>query len=164
MAKHNQIFPVRTKRKSLKKVKKRRRREYSSKSSSSSSEEDGPRSNKRHSTATFPYFNPVYNFPGQLQGDHNPMPFMYQPLQPYPQMSRIQQGFQLANSDHNFVQNRNLCNTLPLRDKNVGFASSSAMSTSATQSSTTSVNESKTWCNLDTLVTTAINCDDHKSD
>ena len=66
-----------SKRSRHKKVKKtKRRREYSS---GSSSEED-TRPTTRHSAGgTFPYFNPLYSFPGQSQGYHNPVPFFYQP-------------------------------------------------------------------------------------
>ena len=90
--------------------KRRRRREYSSDSSNSSLEEY-TRHTERHSEGPFPYFNPLCSFPGQPQGYPNPMPLFYQPLQPYPQTSRIQQGFQLATSENNFVQNTNLYNT-----------------------------------------------------
>ena len=69
----------------------------------------------------------MYSFPGQPQGHPNPMPFYYQPLQPYPQMSKIQQGFQFANSDNNFVQNTNLYNTVPFGGRQVGSESSSTI-------------------------------------
>ena len=143
-----------TKRRKHKKVKKaRRRREYSSESSSSSSEED-TRHTREHSGGSLPYFTP---FPGQPQGYHNPMPFFYQPVQPYPQTSGIQQGFQLANSDNNFVQNTNLCNTVPFRVPNVGPASSSSV-TSTSSVSRLDVNDSESWSNLNTLVSLAMSC------
>lgn len=128
---------------SHKKAKKtRRRREYSSDSSNSSLEEY-TRHTARHSEGPFPYFNPLCSFPGQPQGYPNPMPLFYQPLQPYPQTSGIQQGFQLATSENNFVQNTNLYNTLPFGGRKAG-------------------SESESWSNLDTLVTAAVSCDDQK--
>ena len=128
---------------SHKKAKKtRRRREYSSDSSNSSWEEY-TRHTARHSEGPFPYFNPLCSFPGQPQGYPNPMPLFYQPLQPYPQTSGIQQGFQLATSENNFVQNTNLYNTLPFGGRKAG-------------------SESESWSNLDTLVTAAVSCDDQK--
>ena len=128
---------------SHKKAKKtRRRREYSSDSSNSSLEEY-TRHTARHSEGPFPYFNPLCSFPGQPQGYPNPLPLFYQPLQPYPQTSGIQQGFQLATSENNFVQNTNLYNTLPFGGRKAG-------------------SESESWSNLDTLVTAAVSCDDQK--
>ena len=177
MAKIPQVFSQTCKHKSKKKKSKRsrhkkvkktkRRREYSSDSSGSSSEED-TRPTTRHSAGgTFPYFNPLYSFPGQSQGYHNPVPFFYQPLQPYPQMSGIQQRVHLANSDtgNNFVQNTNLCNTVPLRGTNVGSATSSSM-TSTTKSSVSSlhVNDGESWSNLNTLVAAAVSFDDQNSE
>ena len=118
----------------------RRQREYSSDSSNSSSEED-TRHTPRHSEGPFPYFNPLCSFRGQPQGYPNPMPFFYQPLQPYLQTSGIQQGFQLANSENNFVQNTNLYNTLPFEGRKVGSKSTSTV-TSTTKSSVSSLNQS----------------------
>ena len=65
-------------------------------------------------------FNPLYSFLDQPQGYPYPMPLFYQPLQTYPQTSGIQQGFQLANSENNFVQNTNFYNTTVWRPKS-GF-------------------------------------------
>ena len=113
--------------KKAKKTRHMSRRRYSSDSSYSSSEEDTRHATRHSGSASAPYFNPLYSFPGQPQGYQNPMPFIYHPLQPYPQMSGIQQGFQLANCDNNLVQNTNLCNTVPFRGPNVGSASSSSM-------------------------------------
>jgi len=147
-----------TKRSKHKKDKKaRRRQEYSSDSSSSSSEEDA-RHTREHSGGSLPYFTPSYSFPGQPQGYHNPMPFFYQPVQPNLQTSGIQQGFQLANSDNNFVQNTNLCNTVPFRVQNVGPASSSSV-TSTSSVSRLDVNDSESWSNLNTLVNVTMSCD-----
>ena len=147
---------------SHKKAKKtKRRREYSSDSSNSSSEEYA-RHTTRHSGGPFPpYFNPLYNFPGQPQGYPNPMPFFYQPLQPYPQTSGIQQGFQLANSENNFEQNTNLYNNVPFGGQKVGSESSSTI-TSTTKSSVSGLNAGESWSNFDTLVTAAVSCDDQK--
>lgn len=94
-----------------------------------------------------------------LLGDGNPMPFFYQPLQPYPQTSGIQQGFQLATSENNFVQNTNLYNTLPFGGRKAGSESTSTI-TSTTKSSVSSLNPGESWSNLDTLVTAAVSCDD----
>ena len=82
-------------------------------------------------------------FPVNHKDTPNPMPLFYQPLQPYPQTSGIQQGFQLATSENNFVQNTNLYNTLPFGGRKAG-------------------SESESWSNLDTLVTAAVSCDDQK--
>ena len=102
---------------SHKKAKKtKRRREYSSDSSNSSSKEYA-RHTMRHSGGPFPYFNSLYNFPSQPQG--YPMPFFYQPLQPYLQTSGVQQGFQLANSENHFTLCKiQICTTMyTLKDK-----------------------------------------------
>lgn len=140
-----------------KKAKKnRRRREYSSDSSNSSSEDD-TRHTSRHSSGPFPY--PFYSFPGQPQGYPNSMPFFYQPLQPYPQTSGIQQGFQLANSENNFVQNTTLYNSVPFGGPKVGSESTSTI-TSTTKSGVSSLNAGESWSNFDTLVTAAVSCDD----
>ena len=89
------------------------------------------------------------------------MPLFYQPLQPYPQTSGIQQGFQLVNSENNFVQNTNLYNNVPLGGQKVGSESSSTI-TSTTKSSVSGLNAGESWSNFDTLVTAAVSCDDQK--
>lgn len=92
------------------------------------------------------------------------MLFFYQPLQPYPQTSGIQQGFQSANSENNFVQNTNLYNNVPLGGQKVGSESSSTITwiTSTTKTSVSGLNAGESWSNFDTLVTAAVNCDDQK--
>ena len=90
------------------------------------------------------------------------MPFFYQPLQPYPQTSGIQQGFQLANSENNFVQNTNLyTDNVPLGGQKVGSESSSTI-TSTTKSSVSGLTAGESWSNFDTLVTAVVSCDDQK--
>ena len=166
MTKFPQVFSQSSSRKNRKKKSKhtrhkkakknRRRREYSSDSSNSSSEDDTQHTS-RHSSDPFPY--PFYSFPGQPQGYPNSMPFFYQPVQPYPQTSGIQQGFQLANSENNFVQNTTLYNSVPFGGPKVGSESTSTI-TSTTKSGVSSLNAGESWSNFDTSVTAAVSCDD----
>ena len=73
--------------------------------------------------------------------------------------AEFRQGFQLATSENNFVQNTNLYNTLPFGGRKAGSESTSTI-TSTTKSSVSSLNPGESWSNLDTLVTAAVSCDD----